>query len=157
MIIFDKLYVEGPRVFDPKTYFDKLKPSLAHSINVSEKFSLQPRLIVQDLFSDTDNILAPYNSFYLNYNPFKLCINAETVTIQGVITELGAPVLKRRVKVVLLTFEGDTVDKTYTDLEGNFVFYEIPQNLSLMAVAIDNTYKYNATILSKILTVDNGE
>lgn len=94
------------------------------------------------------------------YNPlfFTTSLGKQNVyDVKGVITELGAPVLDRRVLVVLLTSNGEVVDKVYTDLEGNFVFYDIPENMNLMAVAVDSTYKYNAVILSKILTIDNGE
>lgn len=161
------IYVGLPRTLPqrtPLTYNQRITFEVSFQ-TLSEKtkidYSNQPRL--NSKFKETyisTSKMPPYVGASASFNPFILNhIGAEvaTVTIQGMVTELGAPVLNRKVLVVLMTTFGDVVEKVYTDLEGNFVFYEIPQNLSLMAVAIDNTYKYNATILSKILTVDNGE
>ena len=123
------------------------------------KYSNQPRL--NPKFKDTNRLPRSFanlfSSVFTVYNPFILALNeSETVTVKGMITDIGAPILGKRILVVLMTSDGEVVEKVFTDLEGNFVFYEIPQNLSLMAVAIDTTYKYNAVILSKILTIDNG-
>ena len=123
-------------------------------------YSNQPRLNskLKDYYNNSSKLPLYAGTFY-SFNPFILNhIGAEmaTVTIKGVITELGVPVTDRRVLVILMTTNGDVVEKVHTDLEGNFTFYEIPENMNLMAVAVDSTYKYNAVILSKILTIDNG-
>ena len=122
-----------------------------------EAKSLQPRLVIQEAYSPTDQMIAKYEEIFKYYNPLTLYIDAPTVTIKGTVTELGAPVLNRRVMVRLTSPDGRYTERTFTDLEGNFVFYEIPQNLSLMAIAVDTTYKYNAVILSKIQTILDGE
>lgn len=123
-------------------------------------YSNQPRLNpkLKNYFNNSAKIPLYTGTFY-SFNPFVLNhIGSElpTVTIKGMVTELGAPILGKRVLVILMTTDGNVVEKVHTDLEGNFIFYEIPQNLSLMAVAVDATYKYNAVILAKILTVNNG-
>jgi hypothetical protein len=123
------------------------------------KYTNQPRLNPNySVYYKVAKDFAPFFSGTLTvYNPFIFAgLGFNTVTLKGVITELGVPVSDRRVLVVLMTTGGDVVEKVYTDLEGNFIFYEIPENMNLMAVAVDATYKYNAVILSKILTVDNG-
>lgn len=128
------------------------------SEQIATNYSNQPRIIprLKAMYENAQSL-----PLYVNppstFNPFILYnTSLTTCTIQGVVTELGAPVVGKNIKVVLMTSDGDVVEKVWTDLEGNFIFYEIPQNLSLMAVAIDHSYKYNAVILSKILTVDNG-
>ena len=146
-----------PRIFFPKVYFDKLRPTFQNHLKLDDAQSLQPRLRVQSQYLNANTLVDAYKAVNVAYNPFTLLTKTETVTLKGMITELGAPIVGRRVMVVLMTSDGNVVEKTWTDLEGNFVFYEIPQNMSLMAVAVDATYKYNAVILSKILTVDNGE
>lgn len=123
------------------------------------KYSNQPRLNpkYRDYYKLPRSFNSFFNSVFTVYNPLILALNeSPTVTVQGMITELGAPIIGKRILVVLMTTDGDVVEKVYTDLEGKFVFYDIPENMNLMAVAIDATYKYNAVILSKILTVDNG-
>ena len=134
---------------------------LHRTLSISEraKYTNTPRTnsIIRNLMvSDPGKFFANNN---YNYNPlfFTTSLGKQNVyDVKGVITELGAPVLDRRVLVILLTSNGEVVDKVYTDLEGNFIFYEIPENMNLMAVAVDSTYKYNAVILSKILTTNNG-
>lgn len=124
------------------------------------KYSNQPRLNpkYKDYYKLPRSFNNFFNSVFTIYNPLIFALNESTsVTVQGMITELGAPIVGKRILVVLMTTDGDVVEKVYTDLEGNFVFYEIPENMNLMAVAVDATYKYNAVILSKIMTVDNGE
>lgn len=130
------------------------------SEDIRLKYTNQPRL--NPNLSTYFKIPKDFNTVFSGtspvYNPFIFGgIGFTTVTLKGVITELGVPVLDRRVLVVLMTTSGDVVEKVYTDLEGNFIFYEVPENMNLMAVAIDATYKYNAVILSKILTINNGE
>ena len=164
-----------------KNFYLKIIPNQTPTQNIRISVKIEPKMeILHRTFSEDDRkkytntprtnpiikalMVTDTAKFFptanYSYNPlfFTVSLGKQNVyDVKGIITELGAPVLDRRVLVVLLTSNGEVVDKVYTDLEGNFVFYEIPQNLSLMAVAIDNTYKYNATILSKILTVDNGE
>lgn len=123
------------------------------------KYSNQPRLNpkYKDYYKLPRSFNSFFNSVFTVYNPLILALNeSSTVTVQGMITELGAPIIGKRILVVLMTTDGDVVEKVYMDLEGKFVFYDIPENMNLMAVAVDATYKYNAVILSKILTVDNG-
>lgn len=130
------------------------------SEDARKKYTNTPRtnpIIKALMITDTAKFFPTAN---YSYNPlfFTVSLGKQNVyDVKGIITELGAPVLDRRVLVVLLTSNGEVVDKVYTDLEGNFIFYEIPENMNLMAVAVDSTYKYNAVILSKILTIDNGE
>lgn len=122
--------------------------------------AMQPRLHpkYKQLYTNSKELTKFFQPTLDQFNPYTLfSVGFDTVDIKGVITENGIPAVGRYIQVVLMTIVGNVMDKVYTDLEGNFVFYEVPQNLSLMAVAIDATFKYNAVILSKILTINTGE
>lgn len=152
-----------PRILPARTFIDlKTKPPIMFE-TLSEdnklKYSNQPRLNPKymDYYRTPRSFNSFFSSVFTTYNPFTFALNeSETVTVKGMITELGAPISGKRILVVLMTTDGEVVEKVFTDLDGNFIFYDIPINMNLMAVAVDATYKYNAVILSKIMTVDNG-
>ena len=102
-------------------------------------YSNQPRLNpkLKDYFNNATKIPLYTGTFY-SFNPFVLNhIGSElpTVTIKGMVTELGAPINNKKILVILMTTDGNVVEKVHTDLEGNFVFYEIPLYLGFPMVS----------------------
>lgn len=164
MSIYITLQHNSPRQLPTKVKSSGLLEYGFALTTLSEKtqmsFTMQPRIHpgFKRIYTNAGGATAALLPTLKTYNSFTFYNTDEnTVTITGVITENGIPVVGRQILVVLMTAEGDAADKVYTDLVGNFTFYEVPQNLSLMAVAIDATFKYNAVILSKILTINTGE
>lgn len=82
--------------------------------------------------------------------------NEATCTLEGFVQENGRNVVGLSVPVILITTQGLFLQRTVTNQEGFFIFRRVPLELSVLVIAVDTTYKYNAVVLANIKTLESN-
>lgn len=68
----------------------------------------------------------------------------------------GRNVVGLSVPVILITTQGLFLQRTVTNQEGFFRFRRVPLDLSVLVIAVDTTYKYNAVVFANIKTLESN-
>lgn len=82
--------------------------------------------------------------------------NEATCTLEGFVQENGRNVVGLSVPVILITTQGLFLQRTVTNQEGFFRFRRVPLDLSVLVIAVDTTYKYNAVVFANIKTLESN-